>query len=132
MKLKAVTTTKTDTCLTYAFKRIGFESELNDIEDLEKHFDLIDYFDFSSSIIIGDILVFTHNQENVVIGTHITEEGKILFHNRLIKRHCVVYEGDNLVSDLTRGSLNNSTTPSLRLRNLKEIKVRPTYILRVN
>lgn len=130
-KLKAVTIQKTDTCLTYAFKRIGFKSEVTDIGELEQHFELLDYFEFSNDLKIGDILIFTHNQENVVLGTHITEDGKILFHTINTHRHSVVYEGEGLVSDVSRTGIKGLTLPSLRMRILKEIKIRPTYILRI-
>lgn len=132
MKLYPVTITKLDTCLTYAFSRIGHKSDVCDVADLEHHYDMLDYIDHSSTIQIGDILVFTHKQENVTVGTHITEDGKIIFHDVVTHRHCVVYEGNGLVSDLSRTGIKGLTIPSLRMRYLKEIKVRPTFILRFN
>jgi hypothetical protein len=130
-KLKAVSIEKIDTCLTYAFKRIGHEIKIYDVAELEHHYDLLDYFEYSNRLEVGDILIFTHGQENVVVGTHITEDGKILFHNVITHRHCVVYEGNGLVSDLSRTGIKGLVLPSLRMRYLKEIKIRPTYLLRL-
>lgn len=132
MELQPVFITKGETCLSYSFKRIGKSNLIENmkIEDIESNFDIIDYHDLKGEYKIGDLIVWTHNQKIRAIPMEITKEGILISHETMLKRHISVYEGNGLVSDVTRGLIDGSFAPSLRIRKVKEIKIRPTFIIR--
>lgn len=129
MELKPVKLCKTDTCLTYAFKRIG-KSELIDDVNYDNIHDFFEsgVFTKNKKLKKGDILYWNRDSKYVDLPWEISEEGKILWHRKIVGSHVAVYEGDDIISDNTR--FVQSPHPTLRVRKLSQLNKMPDYILK--
>lgn len=112
-KLFETTITKKDTCLSYALKRTGTDTNVEFAEDLRKEFDFISVKE--TKLEIGDIVAWNKKEQTIVSATSIEENGFIYSNNVFTGFHIGVVEGDNIVSDLTR-SANPYFIPSIRMR----------------
>lgn len=131
MDLKEVTVGKSDTCLTYALKRIGSDLSITDVGEIENYFEMTPYADVGSKELVkGDLLLWTNAEQRLFVPNSIDKDGFITFHNTLVLRHLGVYEGNGKVSDCTRRMITDSYVPAIRMRYLKEIKARPQFLLR--
>lgn len=129
MDLKPVKLLKTDTCLTYAFKRIGKSNLIDDVSYDNIH----DFFESSvyrknKKLNIGDILYWNRDSKFVDLPWEIDINGKILWHRKIINSHVAVYEGDDIISDNTR--FVQPPHPTLRVRKLSQLNKMPDYILK--
>lgn len=129
IELKPVKLCKTDTCLTYAFKRIGKSELINDVTYDNIH----DFFDSSvwtknKKLKKGDILYWNRDMKYVDLPWEIDTDGKITWHRKSISSHVAVYEGDDIISDNTRFVI--PPHPTLRVRKLSQLNKMPDYILK--
>jgi hypothetical protein len=129
MELHKVTLEKTDTCLTYALKRIGLKPDLCVYESINEHFHQIPWKARKKELTIGTILLWDTNLKWRWLPVSITKDGHIK--NKLIHTgvHFAVYEGDGLISDCTRLHSPSPPSPSLRLRELSDMKSTPDWLL---
>lgn len=132
--MKAVRLLPTDTCATYALRRIGQDDLIDKIdyrdvdEWVKKVFVCLDYSVGLQEMKPGDLL-FWESQKLMRLPTEIDEKGKILFNNRQVKYHFGVVEEDGYWSDITR--LTIEPIPIIQLRRLDDwTKGRPKYILK--
>lgn len=131
MELIPVKLCKSDTCLTYAFKRIGKNDLISNVTYDNIHdFFISDVFTKNKKLRKGDILYWNRDSKFVDLPWEIDENGKILWHRKLIGAHVVVYEGDDIISDSTRTI--QPPHPTLRLRKLSQLNKMPDYILKYN
>lgn len=120
-KLLQTTITKKDTCLSYALKRTGIETDIEFVDELEKEFDIIPVKE--TKIEIGDIVAWEKKEKKIKCATTIKESGLYVSFSQLLNSevntrfHIGVVEGLNCISDLTR-SANPYYIPSLRMRQL--------------
>jgi len=126
IKLLPVTLEKTDTCLTYAFKRVGLSHDVVIYEDLENLFEVKEYQ--AQLLKKGRLLIWDKNRIEEVLPNHIDENGRILFLSTIRGIHVAVYEGDLLVSDCTRCEKFNSL-PVLMMRYIRDIGRMPDKIV---
>lgn len=127
IKKYPVTLKKTDTCLTYALKRIGLEPINYGYDDLEKDFEVHPFF-FGPKCNSGVLLMWDAHVKEVDIPWFISERGRIISRPIKTRIHIAVYEGDGLVSDCSRGEAP-SGLPQLKLRHIDDIKRQPDKIL---
>lgn len=124
----SVELTKTDTCLTYALKRIGLAPTPNyKYENLESDFDMVPFF-FGPQCNSGVLLLWDSNKETVDLPWTITESGRIITRAISSRIHVAVYEGDGLVSDCSRDKAHSSL-PVLKMRHINELGRQPDKIL---
>jgi len=126
MELKNVTLEKTDTCLTYALKRIGLPTDIT-FEDIHDHFELIRYRTGTKKLEVGDLFLWDKNIEWEWLPWSINSGG-IKWKSVPVKFHFGVYEGDGSFTDCTR--LVTPPHPSLRFRNLLDLRKNPDWILK--
>lgn len=125
MKLQKVVLEKTDTCLTYALKRVGIDHNLCTYETFHDHFD--QYVFKKRTLKKGDILLWDKDVKWEWIPWKITEEGVISWKHVPVGFHFAIYEGDGYFSDCTR--LVRPPHPSLRFREIKDLKRNPDWVL---
>ena len=128
--LQSVVLKKTDTCLTYVYRRLGKPELCEDVdyESLHEHFDSRVYNKKSSSNLkIGDILLWDREVEYQDISWVIDKKGVICWKRIPTKFHIGIYEGDDLFTDCTRTMI--PPHPSIRMRKLSDIKKLPDQIL---
>lgn len=118
---------KTDTCLTYALKRIGLEPINYTYEDLEKDFHMKPFF-FGPDCNSGVLLLWDANKKRTEIPWMILEDGRIVSKPVTTGIHVAVYEGQGLVSDCSRKD-SPSSMPQLKMRHINELKRQPDWIL---
>jgi hypothetical protein len=128
-ELRPVKVTKMDTCITYAFKRIGYMNPKTVCSsDL-----LIKYkslpFTIESLPAKGSIVIWNCNSKEISIPSEITREGVVINHTSLTGFHVGVIEDcdSTVVSDLTRTVLPNGI-PCIRVRKIEDIR-KPDLIL---
>lgn len=129
MELQKVTLDKTDTCLTYVLKRIGLDSNLCTYENFNEYFHQITWRSKKKNLSVGAILLWDKDVKWKWMPTHISKEGQIK--SKLIPTgfHYAVYEGDNLISDCTRLHSIAPPSPTIRMRELTDVKSNPDWIL---
>ncbi len=158
-QLYPVKLAKTDTCLTYCYKRLGwkqthknhkdvwflagivnsFEKVTTDHERLEDNFDLIPldeyFYDTVGTFEVGDLLLFSHREKQLLIPDIIDENGNIHYTTQIIRRHVAVYEGDDIVSHALFGHssdlFESTTAMQIEKRALNDFKYPPTHLLRL-
>lgn len=120
-KLHATKINKFDTCLSYAYKRIGiynprkfldYESLLSDFEWIKVKSEIIDIIDDLKS---GDLLLQDNGIKKITAPTFISENGIIQSETMVVGYHIFVVEENNLFSDLTRTVVSRSQ-PSIRIQ----------------
>ena len=100
MKLCAVRAEKTDSCLSYALKRIGLK-----LDNYPTHPELIsgEMFEvlkfFGTPVEQGDILLWDKDVEENAFPLYITENGMVITKKIWRKFHVAVAEGHALYSD---------------------------------
>jgi hypothetical protein len=129
MEIHKVNLSKTDTCLTYVLKRIGLDPNLCTYEDFNEFFHQITWKSKKKELQIGNILLWDNEVKWKWIPTSISKDGQIKSKLTPTGFHFAVYEGDNLISDCTRLHSISPPSPSLRIRDLNEIKSNPDWIL---
>ena len=117
-KLFDTTITKKDTCMSYALKRTGINSNVEFAENMHCDFDFIPVKD--AKIEVGDIVAWKKKEEIIKAGTSINENGRIETTDVFTKYHIGVVENGHLISDLTRSS-NPYYIPSIRVRSISLI-----------
>lgn len=129
-ELKKVKLKKTDTCLTYALRRIGAE----DLIDKISYENIHEYFAFTNfgrrskeKLQKGQILLWDRDVEYIDLPWSIDENGMIIWSKIPVAFHFAVYEGEDIFSDCTR--LARSPHPSLRMRRFSELKKMPDQVL---
>lgn len=127
MQLHQVKLTKTDTCLTYALKRLGLEPTYCDHNSIHEYFTQLPFPKKEVELEPGTIILWDKDMEWTWLPWKINTSGKIEWKNVQIGYHYGLYEGDGLFSDCTR--LVNPPHPTLRMRKLSEVKKRPDWIL---
>lgn len=122
---------KTDTCLTYALRRIGKEELVNqcNYESIHDYFEST-IFTSKKKLQIGDVLYWSRDSIFRDLPWEINQDGKILWHRKIIGSHVAVYEGDDMISDNTRSV--QPPHPTLRVRKLSQLNKMPDYILKFN
>ena len=119
---------KTDTCLTYALKRIGLEAPPNyGYDQLENDFKSIPFF-YGPDCNTGVLLLWDSNMETVDLPWLITEDGRVVSKPVKTRIHVAVYEGQGLISDCSRKGAPSSL-PILKLRHINELGRQPDKIL---
>jgi len=133
MSLHKVVLYKTDTCLTYVLRRLG-KIELINLVNYENIHDYFESYQFTekrkNKLEIGDILIWQRDSKLFDMPWEIDENGKIIWHRKIIGSHVAIYEGDEMISDTTR--LITPPHPNLRLRKLNQLYKMPDYILKFN
>lgn len=135
MKFSRVKINKTDTCLTYVFKRLGeFEQEKTyTLELYDEYFDSR-ICDDINQLVPGDLIMWTGKEYTQQIPFEILENGMIITHNVLRGRHIgvvekIVDENTILFSDCSR--INSDVgIPQINLKNLFEQRA-PDYVLNI-
>jgi hypothetical protein len=129
MELHKVTLEKTDTCLTYALKRIGLSADLCTYENINEHFHQIPWRAKKKELSPGVILLWDSDLKWKWLPISISKDGKIK--NKLVHTgvHFAVYEGDNVITDCSRLHSQSPPSPTLRLRDLSDVKSTPDWIL---
>lgn len=129
MDIKKVTLDKTDTCLTYSLKRIGLDPHLCTYESFNEHFHQITWRAKKKELVPGVILLWDKEIKWKWMPTSISKEG--IIKSKLIPTgfHFAVYEGDNIISDCTRLHSIAPPSPTIRLRDLTDVKKNPDWIL---
>lgn len=129
MNIEKVTLEKTDTCLTYVLKRTGLSPELCTYENFNEYFQQITWRSRKKELEIGSILLWDKDVKWKWMPTSISKNGQIK--SKLIPTgfHFAVYEGDNLISDCTRLHSISPPSPTLRVRDLGDIKSNPDWVL---
>lgn len=125
MNLKSIRLEKTDTCLSYALKRIGADSMLP--IDYEGMMSGTCFEVFGWGIIrpeIGDIILWNRDLAKSLLPVVIGEDGRIVHSYIPTGLHYAVYEGNDVISD----SVRDNDYPIIRLRLLSD--TRPDHILR--
>jgi len=131
MKLRPVTVTRADSCITYMLKRIGYPYDHTDVVNREWLFALIEKGTFVKvkRPRKGDVGIYhptEHSSKWVPVS--IDADGRISSqHIPLEGFHTVVYEGKECISDLTTGHDH----PVLRYRKLEDVGKQPTYWVRL-
>lgn len=125
MNLKSIRLQKTDTCLSYALRRIGAERLLPiDYGGMVSG----TYFEvFGWGIIgpeIGDVILWDRDLTKSLLPIVIDGGGRIVHSHIQTGLHYAVYEGDDVISDCVR----DNDYPIIRLRLLSD--TRPDRILR--
>jgi len=131
MELNKVILLKTDTCLTYALRRIGKDELVNKVnyENVHDYFESFQFTDRKRlNLKVCDILLWQRDAKYIDMPWEISIDGKILWHRKIMGSHVAVYEGDGIISDNTR--LINPPHPSIRVRKLEQLNKMPDYILR--
>lgn len=129
MEIQKVTIDKTDTCLTYALKRIGLDPKLCNYENFNEFFHQLPWKSKRKDLTPGTLLLWDKNIKWKWMPVSITKDGIIKSKSIPTEFHFAVYEGDNLVSDCTRLHSNTSTCPNIRMRELSDFKNNPDWIL---
>jgi hypothetical protein len=129
MDLNKVVLDKTDTCLTYALKRIGLDPLLCNYENFNEFFHQVSWRSKKKKLEVGNLLLWDSDIKWKWMPTSISKDGHIK--NKLVPTgfHFAVYEGDNLISDCTRLHSISPPSPSLRMRELSDVKSNPDWIL---
>lgn len=129
MKLHDVQLTKTDTCLTYVLKRLGLEENLCTYDTILEYFE--DYqYKRVKEFNIGDVLLWDRDIEWVWLSWKI-EGSSIIWKNVPVGFHFGIVETDtSTFTDCTRHV--RPPHPSLRLRNIDDIRKKPDWVLRYN
>lgn len=131
MELHKVILFKTDTCLTYALRRIGKLELVNEVnyENIHDHFLSFQFTEkLKNKLQVGDMLLWQRDVKYVDMPWEIDIEGKILWHRKITGSHVAVYEGNGIISDNTR--LIYPPHPNLRVRKLEQLNKMPDYVLR--
>jgi len=123
VQLKAVKTSRADSCLTYALKRIGYPYNSEDVVEVEWIDKLTNLSKISDKPKKGDIGVWRKDKKKNRTGSSITKEGLVIEDTREDMIHFCVYEGKGLISDMTSYHL-------IRIRKMEELKTQPSYWLR--
>ncbi len=81
----------------------------------------------------GDLLMFTHNEKLMLLADSIDASGKLEYTSQRIRRHLVVYEGQDTISHAilyfpSQG--NVAAGMQIELKKLSEIENKPTHLLR--
>lgn len=120
---------KTDTCLTYALKRIGQDPNLCTYENIHEFFNQLNFNKKQGELEVGDLLLWDKEMKWEWMPWRIAEDGKIEWKSVPMSFHFGIYEGDGYFSDCTR--LVRPPHPSLRIRRLDELKKNPDWILKL-
>lgn len=129
MNIQKVTIDKTDTCLTYVLKRIGLDPMLCTYENFNEFFHQIPWRGKRKELQTGSILLWDKDVKWKWMPVSISVEGIIRSKSIPTGFHFAVYEGNNLISDCTRLHSISPPSPTLRLRELSEMKSNPDWIL---
>lgn len=129
MDLHKVTLDKTDTCLTYVLKRIGLSPNLCTYENFNEHFHQLTWRSKKKELSVGTILLWDKDVKWKWMPTTISKDGQVK--SKLIPTsfHFAVYEGNGLISDCTRLHSISPPSPTLRIRELADVKSNPDWIL---
>jgi hypothetical protein len=129
MEVQKVVLDKTDTCLTYSLKRIGLDPHLCEYENFNEFFHQITWKSKKKDLKIGDILLWDKEVTWTWMPTSISKD--LVVKNKLIptKFHFGVWEGSGLISDCTRLHSISPPSPTIRLRDISDIKSNPDWIL---
>lgn len=125
MKLKAIRLEKTDTCLSYALKRIGAEKLLPiDYDGMVSGvtFEVFGWANIGPEI--GDLILWDRDLTKSLLPVVIGEDGRIVHSYMQTGLHYAVFEGADLISD----SVRDNDYPIIRIRLLSD--TRPDRILR--
>jgi hypothetical protein len=123
--LKPVVLEKTDTCLSYALKRIGAEGLLPiDYDRMVsgREFEVLRWRE--ADMQVGDLVLWDRDLTRSLLPTEITTVGTIIHGYMPTGLHYAVYEGEGILSDSSR----DGDYPVVRLRKLADC--RPDWILR--
>lgn len=133
MKFNPVKINKTETCLTYVFKRVGkYDPLVNYTLDLyDEYFDS-KIFEDNSHLKVGDVIMWTGQDRYENYPFEILENGVIITHNVLRGRHCAIIEQiiDKTQILYSECSRRNSDVgiPQLNMKNLLDVRT-PDYVL---
>jgi hypothetical protein len=128
-KLQKVTLEKSDTCLTYVLKRLGLESNLCSYENLHKNFEQVIFK--GRKLKTGDILLWDKTIEWEWLPWKIDDGGIISWKSVPVGFHFGIVEDDtSKFSDCTR--LVRPPHPTIRLREIKDLRNNPDWILIYN
>lgn len=128
MDLVKVTLDKTDTCLTYCLKRMDKPYDFCTFDTYHEFFNQYPYARKHKTLERGDIILWDKDTRWEWLPWSIND--KIEWRNIPTGFHFAIYEGDGYFSDCTR--LVRPPHPSLRFRNLKDLKKNPDWILRLD
>lgn len=130
MELQRVEIAKTDTCLTYVLKRIGFNPDMCTYETINEHFHQIPWSGYKrKELPVGAILLWDKTMSWKWMPTVVTENGKVISRNVPVGFHFAVYEGEGFISDCTRLQSAVLPHPSLRYREMSSLKSNPDWVL---
>lgn len=118
-QLYPVKITPRDTCLTYACQRIGLNPDYVTMDNLDTITNL-QALEGGEDLELGDVLYWENKAHKAWVNNSITGIGMIVAEEVMIGRHLAVFEGGNLVSDLTR-VMTSFATGAIRIRDLDEL-----------
>jgi len=128
MELKKVELVKTETCLTYVLRRMNLPSDLCTYDSFSDHFNQT-LFSKVKDLKRGDVLLWDKNVKYEWLPWVIDESG-IRWKSVAVSFHFGIMEDSKHFSDCTR--LVNPPHPSLRYRDLKDLRRLPDWVLRLN
>lgn len=123
--MKPVILNKSDTCLTYALKRIGADGLLPlDYPEMMsgEHFQIFRYAQDRAQV--ADILVWDADMSRFAMANEISADGRLVYNLVVQGVHYAVCEEEGLISDCAR----NDFYPYIQIRRLAEVK--PDWMLR--
>jgi hypothetical protein len=129
MEIQKVTLNKTDTCLTYSLKRIGLDPHLCTYENFNEFFHQIPWKAKRKELVKGCILLWDKDVTWKWMPVSISKDCIIKSKSIPTGFHFAVYEGDNIISDCNRLQSIAPPSPSLRIRELSDVKKNPDWIL---
>lgn len=129
-KLKSVSLTKTETCLTYVLRRLGLDSNFCTYETFHEHFNQFTFSRYQKKLKVGDILLWDKTSKWEWLPWMIDEEGIIEWKNVPVSFHFAIYEGDGKFSDCTR--LVTPPHPTLRFRKMIDLQKNPDFVLKLD
>ena len=119
---------KTDTCLTYIFKRLGLPVDFCTYDTFHEKFDQHPFK--RKKLTKGDLLLWDRDVSYKHLAWQIEEDGRVITKPIAVGAHFGLYEGDEMFSDCTR--FVQMPHPSLRMRKISDLKKAPDWVLTLN
>jgi len=129
MEIHKVVLDKTDTCLTYALKRIGLDPHLCTYENFNEYFHQMPWKSKKKDLLLGSLLLWDKEIKWKWMPVSISKDGLIKSKSIPTGFHFAVYEGNNLISDCTRLHSISPPSPTIRMRDMVDFKSNPDWIL---
>lgn len=131
--MKSVTLENSDTCITYALKRIGAETLLDGFDReklqslLDEHFYMLKYIGVASP---GELLLFASNRITPMPRS-ISAAGVLNYDEIHAGLHMGVVESPGYFSHLSRNHDHGNYLPCIKIDEINRYKRLPDFVLRL-